>query len=127
MHTPIQIIRDRFAQSFTACMIAMTQGDVGVITVQHFFTAGKVGIITATACVLASFIPRHTRWVGLWLTGVFTAVADYVTHPSAMPGALTESLVTGAGAFVLAVAWDHYRLKRRTHYEAWEDDYMGRE
>ena len=105
----------------------MTQGDITVISLNHFFKAGKVGMITAVACVLASFIPRHTRWVGLWLTGVFTAVADYVTHPSQMPGALTECLITGLGAFVLAVAWDHWRLKRRTHHEAWEDDYMGRE
>lgn len=107
----IGIIRDRFAQAFSACMIAMTQGDVGVIALSHFIKAGKVGLITAVACVIASFIPRHTRWVGIWLTGVFTAVADYWVHPSMMPGALTECLVTGAGALVLAILWDRYQSR----------------
>ena len=93
-------------------MIAMTQGDVSVITVQHFVTAGRVGVITALACVMASFIPRHTHRMGIWLTGVFTALADYLTHPSYMPGALTECLVTGAGALVLALLWDRYQSRR---------------
>ena len=108
----IRIIRDRFGQAFSACMIAMLQGDVTVISVTHIITAGRVGMITAMACVIATFIPRHTRTVGIWLTGVFTAVADYVTHPSAMPGALTECLVTGAGALVLALLWDRYQYRR---------------
>jgi hypothetical protein len=108
----IAIIRDRFGQAFSACVIAMTQGDVGVITVGHFIKAGKVGMITATACVIASFVPRHTRWVGIWLTGVFTALADYLTHPSMMPGEFTECLVTGVGALVLALLWDRYQSRR---------------
>lgn len=108
----IRIVRDRFAQAFSACMIAMLRGDVTVISVTHFLTAGRVGLITAMACVMATFIPRHTRTVGIWLTGVFTALADYVTHPSAMPGALTECLVTGAGALLLAVLWDRYQSRR---------------
>ena len=108
----IRIVRDRFGQAFSACMIAMLQGDVTVITVTHFLTAGKVGIITAMACVIASFVPRHTHRLGIWLTGVFTALADYVTHPSSMPGALTECLVTGLGALVLALLWDRYQSRR---------------
>ena len=108
----IQIVRDRFAQAFSACMIMMIQGDVTVISLQHFATAGRVGLITAMACVIASFIPRHTNRVGIWLTGIFTAAADYLTHPSAMPGALTECLVTGVGALLLAVLWDRYQSRR---------------
>ena len=108
----IAIVRDRFAQAFSACMIAMTQGDVTVLAVGHVITAGQVGMITATACVIASFVPRHTRWVGIWLTGVFTAIADYGVHPSMMPGELTECVVTGAGALALAVIWDRYRQRR---------------
>jgi hypothetical protein len=105
----IGIIRARFSQAFGACMIAMTQGDIGVISLDHFFKAGRVGLITALACVTASFIPRHTHRMGIWLTGVFTALADYLTHPSMMPGEFTECLVTGVGALILALLWDRYR------------------
>ena len=94
------LVSEKFSQSWAACMGMMVQGDLSVLTFNHALVASKVGILTGLAMLVASFLPWNNKWLGIFLTGAFTAIADALIHADNFPA---EHLATGAGAMVLAI------------------------
>ena len=40
----LKVLIERFGQSWSACMLAMVQGDVSVLTFNHAIVASKTGV-----------------------------------------------------------------------------------
>jgi hypothetical protein len=99
----LTLVTEKFGQSWAACMVAMTQGDLSVVSLGHAITASKTGILTGLAMLAASFLPWNNKWLGIFLTGAFTAIADALIHSDHFPA---EHLATGAGAMLLAIVFE---------------------
>jgi len=99
LKTKFEIFWQNFVASFTACGLSMVQGDLTVFTLGHFGVAFEVGIITGLAMVIAMTF-NWAEVVGVWLTGLFTAGVDFITHPAHYP---YEAIATGFGAMVIAL------------------------
>jgi hypothetical protein len=110
----INILIEKFTESWTACMVCMVQGDLSVLTLNHAYTASHTGVIAGIALVISSFLPYKNAWIGIFLTGVFTSIADILVHPSHFGTEFTESIVTGIGAMGLAIVF-HKCLRKNTH------------
>ena len=103
LKTKLTILVERFGQAWSACMLAMVQGDVTVLTFNHAIVASKTGLLTGLAMVAASLYKNGNQWLGIYLTGLFTVIADFVVHPQHFP---LEAVVTGLGAMALATIYD---------------------
>ena len=90
-----------FRESWIACMLAMVQGDLTVITLKHAMVAAKLGIVSALSVALCTFLKKNpSQWMIAWVIGVMTILGDWLIHPANFQG---EALVTGAGAFALSI------------------------
>ena len=99
-----------FSESWTACCLAMVQGDLSVLTLGHAMTAARTGILTSIVMFVALYIKNNpSKWFIAWLTGIATAFSDILVHPSHFGTAYTEALATGAGAFFLAYMVERYK------------------
>ena len=95
---------ENIAESTTACLVTMVQGDILALTAAHWIIASRTGIIAgaiAAAALLA--LGTRRRWVVAGLLGTVTAVVDYWVHPGAFGPAFAEAAVTGAGAAALSL------------------------
>lgn len=104
----------RFRDSFSACSLAMTQGDVTALTLDHMIIAGKTGFTTAVAATtILMFSPHHAdnKWVLAGITGFITAMCDLAIHQSHFGGVTTEAMVTGIGAGLLTLAFSQIKAK----------------
>ena len=99
MDNKFKVFWQNFVASFTACGLAMVQGDLTVFTFGHLGVAAEVGIITGLAMAIAMTFD-WAEVVGIWLTGLFTAGVDFITHPAYFP---YEAIATGFGAMVIAL------------------------
>jgi hypothetical protein len=106
----IKLWFEKFTQAFTACILAMVQGDISVISLKHIITASEVGALTGLAFVVSTFIKIESKYLPIYLTGLFSAVFDYVVH---MPMFKGEALVTGACAMTLAFIYEKIIKKQR--------------
>ena len=109
----IKLLSEKFAEAWTACMICMVQGDVTALTLSHALTASKTGTITGVAMVVASFLPWNNKWIGIFLTGFFTMIADIIVHPTHFGLGWSEAVVTGFGAMMLAVMFERIFKKEK--------------
>jgi len=95
------------AQATAACLTAMTQGDLGAVTLHHWFVAAQTGVGAGILGVLLTFGKLRTlqtnRWgvAGIAMAGTF--IADFVTHPTHFGGIATEAAVTALGAGLLCL------------------------
>ena len=105
----VRIFSEKFGQAWTACLVCMVQGDLSVLSLHHAITASKTGGLTGIAMVVAALLPWDSKWIGVFLTGVFAMLADMVTHPSHFGGHWTEALLTGFGAMVLCIIYERLR------------------
>ena len=99
----LKVLAEKFGEAWTACMVFMVQGDLSALTLNHALTASKTGILTGVAMFVASFLPWKNKWLGIFLTGAFTAIADALIHADHFPA---EHLATGVGAMVLAILFE---------------------
>ena len=99
----LTLVTKKFGESWAACMGMMVQGDLSVLTFNHVLVASKVGILTGLAMLVASFLPWNNKWLGIFLTGAFTAITDALIHADHFPA---EHLVTGVGAMGLAILFE---------------------
>ena len=97
---------EKLLEAFTACALCMVQGDLTVLTVDHFITAGKVGLLTGIAYYITLALKIKFKHASLWLTGVLVTLADYLIHA---PGFPLESLATGAGAMIIALIYERVK------------------
>lgn len=92
-----------FAESTTACLVTMVQGNVLALTVTHLLIASQTGIIAGTITALGIYFARTSRrWMISIVLGVATAVVDFFVHPGMFGSVVTEALVTGAAAAILS-------------------------
>jgi hypothetical protein len=99
----LKVLVEKFSESWAACMCMMVQADLSALTLNHALTASKVGILTGVAMLVASFLPWKNKWLGIFLTGLFTALADSIIHMAMFP---YEAIATGVGAMVLAILFE---------------------
>lgn len=110
----VKLWGQKFSEAWLACMVCMVQGDLTVISLKHAITASKTGSIAGLA-VVAAFImcQRQNKWVSIWLTGMFTTLADLLIHPTHFGPHYAEALLTGIGAAALAFVTEQFLIKRK--------------
>lgn len=99
----LKTLLENFCIAWTACIVAMTQGDLTVLSLKHAISASETGALTGLAMVVASFLPWKNKWLGIFLVGVFTAIADTLAHIAMFP---YEAICTGFGAMLLAMLYE---------------------
>ena len=94
---------EKFSESWLACLLTMVQGDITALTIKHAFVASKTGLIMATAYLFSRlFANRQSVYLDILLTGVLTALADLIVHPTHFGPFYAEAVATGIGAAFLA-------------------------
>lgn len=94
---------ENVGESTAACLLAMVQGNLLILSASHWAVASQTGIIAglaATAALVVSGAKR--RGVVAILLGAVTAVVDYFVHPGMLGPEGVEALVTGAVAALLS-------------------------
>ena len=104
MNRKITPFVENFAESTTACLFMMVQGNVLALTLGHWLIASQTGLIAGalTAAALL-FTKTDKRWIIAIVLGSVTAVVDFFVHPGMMESAILEALLTGVGAGVLSL------------------------
>lgn len=98
----LAIILRHISQSTTACLVAMTKGDLGSRTLAHWKVALITGLGAGLISLLASLgnlIKLQTSRFGLaFIAFGGTVIADYLNQAT-----WTEALFTGLGAALLSL------------------------
>jgi hypothetical protein len=95
-------------ESTCACAVVMVQGQLLLLTATHWLIAAQTGLIAGAISTTLLTIGRAPRpWVLSVVLGVATFIADFMIHSGELVDVLTEALVTGVGAAVLAYAITH--------------------
>jgi len=107
------------------------QGHLLEATLTHFAIAGKTGVL-ATAPLVGVTLTRYAgvmanRWISSALIGVCGVAADVVSHGSHYPGAYTEAVLTGLGAFAVSVAVSYTPIGHRIDRLAEAFKHSGKE
>lgn len=91
------------AESTTACLITMVQGNFLALTVGHLLIASQTGVIAgAIAAVTLTVAKTDRRWIVSIVLGMSTGVVDYFVHPGMFGTIVTEAVVTGIAAALLS-------------------------
>lgn len=91
------------AESTLACMIAMTQANLLLVTAGHWIVAAQTGIIAGSATAALVVLSKlQKRWVVSILLGVLTAFVDFWVHPGSFGPVFMEAAVTGLVAGLLS-------------------------
>lgn len=91
------------AESTTACLVTMVQGNILALTASHLLIASQTGVI-AGLLASAGLLIAHTdkRWVVSLVLALVTAIVDYFVHPGMFGPVMLEAIVTGVAAGVLS-------------------------
>ena len=101
---PIAPLVENVTESATACLLAMTQGNLLTLTLTHWLIASRTGLLAGTAAAAALWlVGERRRWAIAALLMLATVGADYLSHPSHFGGKLGEAVVTGLVAGGLSV------------------------
>lgn len=118
LHTRISLLLRRLSEATPACLMVMVQGDITVITLEHWLTAFQTGTIAGVGAIVISFLPREdlreNKYIDAGITGFITAIADYITHPTHFGAPTTEAVITGIAAGLLCVVFSGIRTKKTT-------------
>ena len=94
---------ENMAESTTACLVTMVQGNLLALSFTHWMIASRTGILAGAVASAAILVARtRRRWVVSAVLGVATSVADYLVHPGQFGPAVMEAVVTGVGAALLS-------------------------
>lgn len=103
MNKKITPFVENIAESTTACLITMVQGNLLALGLSHWLIASQTGIAAGTITAAAILLSKtDKRWLVSLLLGVITAIVDYFVHPGMFGTVVTEAIVTGIGAAVLS-------------------------
>jgi hypothetical protein len=101
----VQPFLEQFAEATTACLLAMVQGNLLVLTWGHWLVASRTGAVAAVATSAALALTRaERRWAVALLLGLGTTAADWIVHVGGFGPFLLEAVVTGAMAAALCFA-----------------------
>ena len=91
------------AESTTACLVTMVQGNLLALTLGHLLVASQTGVIAGIVAAIALFMSRSSgRWIVSSVLGVATAIVDFLVHPGMFGPVFLEAAVTGFAAAVLS-------------------------
>ena len=94
---------ENIAESTTACLVTMVQGNLLALSLTHWVIASRTGLIAGTVASAAILIARtRSRWVISAVLGAATTVVDYLVHPGQFGPIVMEAVVTGVGAALLS-------------------------
>ena len=92
-----------FAESTTACLVTMVQGNVLALGLSHLLIASQTGIVaSAIAYPAILFAKTGKQWIVSVVLGLATGIVDFFVHPGMFGTVATEAVVTGLGAAVLS-------------------------
>ena len=95
---------ENVAESTTACLITMVQGNVLALGLGHWLVASQTGLVAGGVASAAILLARtKRRWVVSLTLGVVTGVVDYFMHPGAFGPEWAEAFVTGVAAAALSL------------------------
>ena len=102
------------AEATTACVIAMVQGNLLVLSLSHWLIATQTGLVAGAATMAALMATRAKHpWVVSSLLGAITSVVDFFMHPGMIGPFFLEALLTGLGAALLSYVVQLALRKRR--------------
>ena len=108
---------ESIAESTTACLVTMVQGNLLGLTLSHLLIASQTGVIAGTVASVAVLVARTSRrWVVSLMLGVVTAVVDFFVHPGQFGPVAMEAIVTGLAAGLLSYVLGTAVHKVRTRY-----------
>ena len=91
------------AESTTACLVTMVQGNLLALTLGHLLVASQTGVIAGFIAAIALFMSRSSgRWIVSSVLGVATAIVDFIVHPGMFGPVFLEAAVTGFTAAILS-------------------------
>ena len=91
------------AESTTACLVTMVQGNFLAIALGHLAIASQTGMVAGLlAAITLAMAKTDKRWVISAVLGIATAVVDYFVHPGMFGTVATEAIVTGLAAAILS-------------------------
>jgi hypothetical protein len=94
---------ENIAESTTACLVTMVQGNLLAVTLTHWLIAARVGVLAGGIATVAILVSRTQKpWIIATALGGITAVVDFFAHPGGFGPALAEPVVTGLGAALLS-------------------------
>ena len=113
----ITTLSESIAESTTACLVMMVQGNMLALTLAHLAIASETGIIAGALTSIVVFAARtNMRWIISVVLGVVTAVVDFFVHPGQFGPAAAEALATGLAAgllsYLVGMAIRGYRARR---------------
>lgn len=93
-----------FPEAFISCATMMVQGNFLAFTFAHAGVAATTAFYSFFGVLIMLIIwPTCGKWGRIWGVGIFTCFADMLIHPSHFGDASTEAIMTGIGAFILAM------------------------
>ena len=99
----IATLSEGIAESSTACLVMMVQGNILIITLGHLAISFETGIIAgAVASIVVLAARARTRWIISVVLGAVTAVVDFFVHSGQFGAVFAEALATGLGAGLLS-------------------------
>lgn len=99
----ITAFSEYIAESTTACLVTMAQGNILAFTVGHLLIASQTGVIAGVLASVTLLISRtSSRWIVSVVLGAATALADFYVHPGMFGTVATEAIVTGVAAGVIS-------------------------
>ena len=107
------------AESTTACLVTMVQGNLLALTMGHLLIASQTGVIAGAIATVGIFVVRTSkRWMISIVLGTVTGIVDFFVHPGMFGTAATEAVVTGFGAAIMSylagIAIRYIRAKSKT-------------
>lgn len=103
MKRKITPVIEYVAESTTACLVTMVQGNILALTLSHLIIASQTGVIAGAIAAIALFVSRTgNRWLVSAVLGAATAIVDFFIHPGMFGTVATEAIVTGIAAGVLS-------------------------
>jgi hypothetical protein len=103
MKRKIAPIIECIAESTTACLVTMVQGNLLALTLGHLLIASQTGVVAGAIASIAILVARTSvRWIISIVLGVATGVVDFFVHPGQFGPVAMEALVTGLGAALLS-------------------------
>ena len=95
---------ENIAESTTACLVTMVQGNLMALTLGHWLIASQTGLVAGTVSSAAILLARtKKRWVISLTLGSVTVVVDFLVHPGMFGPVVLEAAVTGLGAALLSL------------------------
>ena len=102
-----------YTEAFVSCSVMMVQLDLSAFTWSHLGTAASTGLYSFIGVMIALMArPGSSDFFRAWVTGVVTMLADRFIHPPNFGEQMTEAILTGFGAFTLAIIFDLTRKKK---------------